>query len=172
MTPHLIFDGYNLIYSKTFSDKYRSRDNSLEAKRERLVYLVAKHIKGKNLRATIVFDSPNYYLRPPPRGNSRKISVLFASPSENADERIVKLALKARPRSSITVISSDEAHIGGFLRGCGINVINTEDFWNRIYKTSKTPADDEGQEKPRSVSKEDIAYWERVFSENNGKQTE
>ena len=167
MTPHLIFDGYNLIYSPSFSRNYRKKDTSIQARREHLVQLISSYLGGKKIRGTIVFDSPNHAVVAPVIGGSSKLRVVFASANENADERIVKLALELKDRFAITAVSSDEAHIGSFLRGCGICVLKSEDFWQRIFKGKQPSAPRVEEAKPTSLTKTELAYWEKIFSEKN-----
>ena len=127
-TPHYLVDGYNVIHrTPRLSDVVDKR--GLAASRRVLRSQAERFARGAGTRVRLIFDGT---LDPMSHSDSfanQWIEVSFTSPGEEADERLVAVALEMRRQgeSPITV-SDDEEGVCGPLRAQRFRLISTAAF--------------------------------------------
>lgn len=122
-------DGYNLLFRLLYSD----RDFSV--KRQQLIEELSDKLKQIEIDATIVFDS-HYRQEESTRTHYHHLEIIFTSPGETADDRIIAEVEAETNPHHITVVTSDKK-LAWFARRCHAKTESIEQFldWmNKRYK--------------------------------------
>ncbi len=132
-----LIDGYNLLHLiREFAEP---EDESLEARRERLLLRLSELTAGRTLNLQVVFDGPRTVLK---REQLPGIQVVFASPS--ADQYIRRAINRNTRNRNLVIVTSDRKDIGEYARINGIEWMTSQQFWNWLSKALKSkPAADE-----------------------------
>lgn len=152
----MIIDGYNVIYADGRLKNAAKRD--LREARRALIDRLARYLKRKNLRTTLVFDGhggiTDVDVEIP-----GKLQVLFSSAGQSADEIILEiLEASSNPRQYI-VVTSDMADIGRAARAMGAEIIASPVFLARIRGRESNA---EGAA-PAKSDVEDLDFWLEKF---------
>ncbi len=101
--PHLIVDGYNILYA--WPDLAAAKDRNFQDARDLLIALMAEYAAVSGRRVTIVFDAS---ARPEAEHEEviHGITVVYTGKGRSADQAIERLAYQAA-REGVTVATSD-----------------------------------------------------------------
>ncbi len=98
---HLLIDGYNVTLAEGgFGDL------ALETQRSRLVQEVARLVRRKGARATVVFDGSEIAPGTARRHRSRYVRVEYSRPTRSADDHLVAV-LQDLPPHPVIVVTND-----------------------------------------------------------------
>jgi hypothetical protein len=128
---HLIIDGYNLLH---VSHSLIHLDSiQLQWERDRLIDQLSAYQRLKPSEITVVFDGWRGGWTTEKREKKKGVGLVFSKLGEKADE-VIKRLLKEKGSGAI-VITSDR-DIGRFAERLGIPVISSEQFQNKIERSS------------------------------------
>jgi len=155
MAEQIIIDGYNLIHR--VEELRAVALQSLEEARRRLVFKLQGFLRGKKLRATIVFDGE--HVGHPSRKMMDTIEIIYTLPPQKADDVIRRIVQKSTNRRNITVVSSDNP-VKDYARTLGANTMRSEEFY-RKYLCLEEKFEDSAE--PPAMSRQELAEWLRLF---------
>jgi predicted RNA-binding protein with PIN domain len=166
----LFVDGYNLIFAA--SRKLPGFDmKRTESAREALLTLLAKYLSGRSDHIVVFFDGGPEAAHLPRRQRARGMEIVFSEAQSDADSDIkAAVAHEANPRA-IVVVTSDAA-IRRFVERYGATVTDSAAFLEQVeasLKENSIPRD-EPIEKYEGAAGDDLAYWLRVFGEDEPKK--
>jgi predicted RNA-binding protein with PIN domain len=156
--PYII-DGHNLIACMPNIDLDDPDDEI------RLIVKLRSYCARTSKRIVVYFDQRTPGFRnPPPVGG---LTVQFVTPPTSADEAIQDhLRRLGREAPNWTVVSSDRA-VQAAAQQAGAHYLNSRTF-ARQFLIEMTPSQE--SEKPDSpLSEEEIAQWEKLFTNKRGK---
>jgi predicted RNA-binding protein with PIN domain len=122
---------------------------------------LAEFVRAKKVQVTVVFDgSPEDHFADGAR--YRGITVHYARPGSNADERIKEIVEQARERRKLRVVTSDRALLD-YVRRCGAQVIRSGEF-RRLLEETQTIAPAPGRkENPPALTEDELLRELRYF---------
>jgi uncharacterized protein len=128
---HVIIDGYNLLHA----DRSLNNVNSIELQRERerLIDRLSTYQRMRACGLTVVFDGWQEGWGTETREKKKGIEVVFSKLGEKADEVIKRLA---KERGSGTVVITSDREVARFVQRMDVAVIPSEQFRERLEKTS------------------------------------
>jgi predicted RNA-binding protein with PIN domain len=165
----LFVDGYNLIFAA--SRKLPGFDiKQTESAREALLSLLAKFRSVRTDRVVVFFDGGPDAAHLPRRQSARGMEIIFSEAQSDADSDIKAAVTQEDNPRAVVVVTSDSA-IRRFVERCGATVTDSATFLDEIQATLKENSipSDEPIEKYEGSAGEDMAYWLRVFGENEPK---
>ncbi|MFW6137673.1 MAG: NYN domain-containing protein [Spirochaetota bacterium] len=118
-SPYYIIDGYNVIFSRAFSER---RSNSIEHSRDYLIKLLNSYASTKKIRMTVVWDGkegPGL-----PRKGGGRVKCIYTRYPRTADEKIINMVESLRNRAGVIVVSNDRKHITGVARSLGARTMS------------------------------------------------
>jgi len=157
-------DGYNFIHADEELSEALEAEGAAAA-RAALAGRLARYAEAARKKITIVFDAARAQT-PTPRTASRgNIRILFSSPGESADERILRAISRAKGGGGgggVLVAVSDDRALRRGAKALGARVTGCGEFAAEIKKrlaarTRRAP------EKPGRPSPGEVEYWMRVF---------
>ncbi len=170
----LLIDGYNVV-APSVPPARRGDANWLQRERLRLIDRLAKHLDDHvRARTAVVFDAAN----PPPDRPSRftisEIDIQFAVDYHEADDLIEELIAAHSAPKRLAVVSSDQRiQTAASRRGCATFA---SDAWLDDLLDGKPrlaieyssgagqgSLSESGDEKPKTVSDEDLGQWMQEF---------
>jgi predicted RNA-binding protein with PIN domain len=126
--------------------------------RRRLIHQLACFVAATRARVTVVFDGPSDADFP---GGTRfrSVTVLYAKPGSDADNRIKDMLRNSSYRRDTVVVTSDRP-LGSFAAGQGSKVMRSHEFRNLL-----TEACEEWRSRNRNGLDEpvDIEEWLEFF---------
>lgn len=157
LTNHIIIDGHNFIFQT--GGGHAAQD------REALLAKLADYRSRKNVEITVVFDNKTQQTLGIEKNTVRGIHVMYGAPHIEADTLINGLVEQERHKGRITVVTTDEAHIGRYSRRMGARVISPHELKELIaHKESRgTKTAVEDSEKPQSPTRAEIEYYLEKF---------
>lgn len=142
---HYYIDGYNLLFRLL----YAGHDFSI--KRQQLIEELNEKLQFLQVNATLVFDS-HYQSEPGTRSHYRHLEILYTSPGESADERIISEIQEERHLAHITVVTSDKK-LAWFARRCNASTETVEQFLEWVNKRCKNKLRQEKQQAEKKTLK-------------------
>ena len=130
---------------------YSLQRKDKQASREKLALILERYFIKKKTKVTLHFDG---FANDPIKTSGIKI---IYSENKTADEKIKSQIEKAKKRTSITVVSSDN-NIMEFARVCSCGVIKSEEFVKQL-NASKSG----NEESDRISSIDDPEEFKRLF---------
>ena len=157
MKPHLIIDGYNLIFQ--FPELRRMLERDLESARDGLVERMISYSESNKIFSIIIFDgdrrSPNM------QKQSRYLQVRFSKYPEKADPLIKKMIEKTSRDIPLMIVSSDR-EIMNFARLYGFKAISSQQFARTLLIK---PVKDNHNPEDSDMSHDELSEWMRLFNE-------
>ena len=163
MSRHYIIDGHNLLMSG-------GRRFSVAAKDE-FIRNLSFYTAGKDVKATVVFDSRSPANAAFSEQLSSRLEVIYAPYPEEADDVILRLVRGLGEGRELWVVSNDRRVSTG-ARKEGIKTIPCAEFWEfferRFEPRGKKTAAPEGPEKtPRGFTAQDQERYLKIFEDKN-----
>lgn len=157
MTNHIIVDGHNFIFQT--GGGHAARD------REELLARLADYRSRKNVEITVVFDNKSQQTLGIEKNTVRGIHVMYGAPHIEADTLINGLVEQERHKGRITVVTTDEAHIGRYCKRMGARVISPYELKGLIAHKELRGARSAIEEfdKPQSPTRAEIEYYLEKF---------
>ena len=158
MVNHIIVDGHNYIFQTGGTHAARDRDA--------LIIRLAGLRQRRNLDVTVVFDNRTQPSLGCERNHHSGVTVIYARCGDEADNEINRLVEREHNKGRVTVVSTDEAHIGRYCRSMGAKVIGPAELAAMLAPKTRgrrLPAETDEGEKPAASSKDDIDYYLRKF---------
>lgn len=154
----IIIDGYNLI-----NEEPHLKDSltvSLEIARNHLLTLLQNKYIEKNIEIIVVFDGCDdvWYKN---NQSFYNIKVVFSRDSKSADELIREMVESEKNPKNLTVVSSDNQHIGRYSKSFGVKIISSREFGKSLFAKEKKE-----WTKPEIKSEEELHEWLEYFRKN------
>ena len=128
---HLIIDGYNLLHVSHSLIRFNSIQ--LQWERDGLIDQLSAYQRLKPCEMTVVFDGWQGGWSTEKREKKKGIELVFSKLGEKADE-VIKRLLQEKGSGAI-VITSDR-DIARFAEGMRVSVISSEQFQEKIERSS------------------------------------
>jgi predicted RNA-binding protein with PIN domain len=141
-------DGYNLLFRLLYSGK------DFSIKRQQLIEELSEKLKALEVDATIIFDS-QYRQEEGTRSHYKHLEIIFTSPGETADERIIEEVQAEKQPNQVTVVTSDKK-LAWFARRCHAGTESAEEFldWvNKRYKNKQRQKYQQAKKEPEQKVK-------------------
>jgi len=157
LTNHIIVDGHNFIF--------QTGGGHAAADREDLLARLAEYRSRKNVEITVVFDNKSQQALGIEKNTVRGIHVMYGAPHIEADTLINGLVEQERHKGRITVVTTDEAHIGRYCKRMGARVMPPYELRDLIkHRGARVAKDaDEPSDKPQSPTRAEIEYYLEKF---------
>jgi len=168
----VIVDGYNLILRTPRLRPGPKR--TLREAREKLVNLLAWMMGSNESRFLVVFDGAETGGRDETSG---RVQIVYSRPPEKADDVIRRLVeKKVGGDEHITVVTAD-IEVARHARAEGADVSLADLFLASALgdigrEASESAGDEEGSEKPASLSKKELQEWAEIFSRRGARPAE
>jgi predicted RNA-binding protein with PIN domain len=157
-----LIDGYNVIFKDSALRKAYQVNN--DAGRARLLEMVNRYANAKSLKCAVVFDGGETDEGRVDHSSPGRVDVIFV---KDADQYIRRKITSFNKKEELTVISSDEGHIGQYSRMEGVRVIGVKEFMRLLMDVDRRDPEDNG-EKPREETKAGVDYWiKRMGADKN-----
>jgi predicted RNA-binding protein with PIN domain len=141
-------DGYNLLFRLLYSGK------DFSIKRQQLIEELSEKLKALEIDATLIFDS-QYRQEESTRSHYKHLEIIFTSPGETADERIIEEVQAEKQPNQVTVVTSDKK-LAWFARRCHAQTESAEEFleWvNKRYKNKQRQKYQQAKKEPEQKVK-------------------
>jgi predicted RNA-binding protein with PIN domain len=153
----LIIDGYNLLHSIHQTDEDFDAISDIQLCRIVDAFLMQTKQKGE-----IIFDGSG----PPNKStfdNMRKLEVLFAGPSRDADTVVENKIKASTDAKRLTVVSSDRRILQA-ARARRAAVMKSDAFWDGLQRQlSRKKTAHEPAAKRHGLSESETEQWLRIF---------
>ena len=141
-------DGYNLLFRLPLSKE------SLQTKRERIIYELNEKSSELHLEITLVFDAFDRDRNLDSRSHYDFLEIIYTTSKETADESILESIEHIKNPSTICVVTSDKG-LSRKAKNLGANAISLKEFFTLLEKKTKkkerpTPA---FQESPKEIER-------------------
>lgn len=136
---YLVVDGYNVIHSNSWKDKFDLRKKSLEECRDELLKILSNYQGYKKNEILVIFDAYNVKCNKQIVSVYDNLSVVYTKENETADNFIEKFIYNSADNNVIRVVTSDYLEQTMVLRLGGVRMTPEElkaDI-KRIKKKSK-----------------------------------
>ena len=121
---------------------------------------LADFAQTRQVSVTAVFDgAPDEHF--PDGARYRGITIHYARPGSNADERIKEIVEKSRERRKIRVVTSDRA-LSDYVRRCGAQVVRSGEF-RRLLEDTPLNSSPTNKESPPALSRQELLREMRYF---------
>ena len=121
---------------------------------------LADFAQARQVSVTAVFDgAPDEHFADGAR--YRGITVHYARPGSNADERIKELVEQSRERRKIRVVTSDRA-LSDYVRRCGAQVVRSGEF-RRLLEDAPANNSPARKNDPPALSRQELLREMRYF---------
>ena len=123
---YLIVDGYNIIHNKSWSDKFDTKNSSLEECRDNLLKILSNYQGYKNAKILVIFDAYNTKSNKDSFFDYDNIKVVYTKENETADNFIERFIYDSDGDKVIRVVTSDYLEQTMILRLGGIRMTPEE----------------------------------------------
>src|SRR5271163_2002094 len=103
----ILVDGYSVLHAWPRFTTRKSRQMSLQQRREALVMLLRQYADQSHRRVTVVFDGYAAKHKPEGQEPTHGVEVLFSDKGKTADDLIERLVGQSGHRANILVVTSD-----------------------------------------------------------------
>lgn len=158
---HYLIDGYNLLYQ--VGRLQTGRSAHLDSARLELLRLLQSRFKDEQVQITVVFDARGAPSSVREEQDYHGIEVRYTLRQE-ADDLIETMIRSASSPKKLTVISNDR-RLKEAARRRGCPSMEGLEFWELLTHRPRAESPPLTQEKPPTLSQEDVAEWLREFGE-------
>ncbi len=164
-----LIDGYNLMHSVVLLSGRRLGPDGLRKARQRFLNQLAELLGPVEAhQTTVVFDSSTEHQALPREASQKGMTILFASPGEEADERIEQLICRHNAPKNLTVVSSDHRiRLAAAERALPTS---SDDFWSQLqdrrerkHSRNEGAASPDRDDRPGEGRDDDSSYWVAAF---------
>src|SRR5271170_7942185 len=103
----ILVDGYSVLHAWPRFTTRKSRQMSLQQRREMLVVMLRQYADHHHRRVTVVFDGYAAKHKPEVAEPKRGVEVLFSDKGKTADDLIERLVGQSEHRADMVVVTSD-----------------------------------------------------------------
>lgn len=145
-----IIDGNNLIGKIKLLASFQRKDK--QASRDKLAFMVDRFFAAKKVEVYLYFDGFEGE-----KINTQKLKIIY-SEKFSADEKIKRQIEAEKNKRNLVVISSDNS-IAGFAKVCGCEILSSENFGKKLYRSFSSESENE-----KTDLANDVEEFKRLFN--------